>query len=72
MTNIFTRFACALTFLAGARPGFPADVAPPVPFLVGGAVVALVVIGVVVLAVVLISIWVLRRIRQENTKEKEQ
>jgi hypothetical protein len=72
MTNLFPPFACALAFLSGARPGFPADVAPPVPFLLGGAAVALVVIGVVVLVIVLVSIRVLRRIRQENTNDQEQ
>lgn len=72
MTNLFAQFACALSFLVGARPGFPVDVAPPVPFLLGGAAVALVVIGVVVLVVVLLSIRVLRRIRQDNTTDQEE
>lgn len=72
MFNLLTQLSVHLFNLGGARPGFPADVAPPVPYLIGGAAVVLLVIGVIVLLIVLISIRVLRRIKQENAPDQEE
>lgn len=71
MISFLTQLGAQLSNLGGARPGFPADVAPPVPFLLGGAAVVLIVIGIIVLLIVVISIRMLRRIKQDNATDQD-
>ena len=72
MISKFTRFGAVVTGLASSRPILPADVAPPVPALLGIGAVGLVVIGLFIVAVVLISVWVLRRIRQDSSSDQDE
>lgn len=71
MTSFFAQLGALVSSLAGARPDLPADVAPPVPLLLGGTAVVLIVVGIIVLLIVLVAIRALRRIRQENTPDQE-
>jgi hypothetical protein len=71
MTSLFIYLSAVLSGPAGGRPVFPADIAPPVPALLGIGAVALVVIGLVIVAIVVLSLWVLRRIKQDSAPEQD-
>ena len=72
MSSLFAPIFTAVFDLAGGRPIFPADVAPPVPVIVGIGAVGLVAIGLFIAAVVLASVFVLRRIRRDSSSAQDE